>query len=159
MWAPQLSGYRIELFIDNTAVVGRIAKWSMKGQAMGSLRLLLLEAARWDLELHPFWISTHDNSLADALSRHEWKKIANIAPLLSQKYLSQTKKTMGPTSPETPQNLGTKTSQTWTDAPHGTFGGDWEHQPGRLTAQPGEATPSTAHFTQSTHHSQQLQSL
>jgi hypothetical protein len=86
-WGSRLEGCLLYLAIDNTAVVGGIAKPSIKGPAMAPLRSLLL-AARWDIELHPYWIPTTDNYLADSLSHFEWCKIANWAPQLMQASLS-----------------------------------------------------------------------
>jgi hypothetical protein len=74
LWGPQLlEGKRLYLFIDNTAVVGGLTKHSIRGEAMAPLRKLLLLAAAWDIELAPRWIPTQENTLADALSRHEWR--------------------------------------------------------------------------------------
>jgi hypothetical protein len=84
LWGPQLTGQCLHLFINNTAVVGGIAKHTMKGPAMAPLRKILLVAARWDLELAPRWIPTNENALADALSHQEWRKLAAMALQLSQ---------------------------------------------------------------------------
>jgi hypothetical protein len=85
LWGPQLlEGKRLYLFIDNTAVVGGLNKHSIRGEAMAPLRKLLLLAAARDIELVPRWIPTLENSLADALSHHEWRKIADISPMLTQ---------------------------------------------------------------------------
>jgi len=50
---------------------------------MQVLRRTLLLAADYDLELEAIWISTKDNTLADALSRLDWDRIATIAPQLT----------------------------------------------------------------------------
>ena len=49
---------------------------------MGVLRHCLLLASKWDIELRPTWIPTKENILADALSRFNQEKIADIAPQL-----------------------------------------------------------------------------
>jgi len=49
---------------------------------MDVLRRCLLLAAEFNLETEVNWISTNDNKLADALSRFEYQKIANLAPQL-----------------------------------------------------------------------------
>ena len=49
---------------------------------MTVLRRCLLLAAECDLELEATWISTKENALADALSRSDYDKIADLAPQL-----------------------------------------------------------------------------
>ena len=46
---------------------------------MDLLRRCLLLAAEYDLEIDVNWISTHENTLADALSRFDFLKRADIA--------------------------------------------------------------------------------
>jgi hypothetical protein len=118
--APFLEGRHLFLAIDNTAVIGGIAKQWIEGPAMAPLRSLLLLAARWDIELHPYWIPTADNILADsALSHFEWHKIANWAPQLMQTSLSLRNKT----SPATHNHLGMLTNLTSVTKQLTTFGG------------------------------------
>jgi len=50
---------------------------------MQVLRRCLLLASEWDLEVEALWIpSTKENALADALSRSEYNRIADLAPQL-----------------------------------------------------------------------------
>ena len=49
---------------------------------MDVLRRCLLLAAEYDLEIDVNWISTHENTLADMLSRFDVLKIADIVPQL-----------------------------------------------------------------------------
>ena len=51
---------------------------------MDVLRRCLLLAASLDLEIESQWIPTHENELADALSRFDFEKITNIAPQLTK---------------------------------------------------------------------------
>jgi hypothetical protein len=81
LWAPILAGREHYLYCDNSGIISGILKKSIKGPAMAALRSLLLEAARWDLERTLIWIPTYENILADALSRHEWDNITNLAPV------------------------------------------------------------------------------
>jgi len=46
---------------------------------MQVLRRCLLLATEYDLDLQARWISTKENALADALSRFEYQKVADIA--------------------------------------------------------------------------------
>jgi hypothetical protein len=85
LWGPHLpEDKRLCLFIDNTAVVCGLTKHSIRGEAMAPLRKLLLLAAAWDIEVVPRWIPTLENTLADTLSRHEWREIAEISPMSTQ---------------------------------------------------------------------------
>jgi len=49
---------------------------------MNVLRRCLLLATEYDLEIDARWIPTGDNMLADALSRFDYNRIANLAPQL-----------------------------------------------------------------------------
>jgi len=49
---------------------------------MHVLRPCLLLATEYDLELEAQWVSTKENTLADALSRLEYNRIADLAPQL-----------------------------------------------------------------------------
>jgi hypothetical protein len=131
-----LSGGRLILHIDNTAVVGGLAKHSIKGEAMNTLRRLLVKAAAFDLELVPRWIPTAENTLADALSRREWRKIADLCPQLTQKSLRAT--------PSTHQTAGTLTSRTLTNGPPVICGGASHSPHATLMAPPVAATPDIA---------------
>ena len=81
-WARLWKGTRVNLHIDNQAVVYGIANQSMRGNTMGVLRRCLLLASKWDIELSPTWLPTKQNALADALSRLDKDRIADLAPQL-----------------------------------------------------------------------------
>jgi hypothetical protein len=134
---PQLlQGKRLYLFIDNTAVVGGLTKHSIRGEAMAPLRKLLLLAAAWDIELVPRWIPTHENTLADALSRHEWRKIADISPMLTQAAL---RAPPPKTPPATLPTAGTAICLNSADRPLATSGGALVRIPARHTTPHGAA--------------------
>jgi hypothetical protein len=146
LWGPQiLEGKRLFLFIDNTAVVGGLTKHSIRGEAMAPLRKLLLLAAALDVELVPRWIPTSENTLADALSRHEWRKIADISPMLTQAALR--------TPPQRPPSLttlptlpqaGTVTSLSSAAPPPAISGGVSVRRPVEPTTPQDAATQPTA---------------
>jgi hypothetical protein len=92
-WSPALAGRTIYIASDNTNVVSGLFKQTVRGNAMAPLCTLLLHAARWDIEIIPYWIPSATNVLADALSRHEWDTIANLAPKLSQASLTMKRNT------------------------------------------------------------------
>ena len=81
-WGRQWKGKRLIIHTDNRAVAHALANRSIRGAPMQVLRRTLLLAADYDLELEAIWISTKDNTLADALSRMDWDRIANLAPQL-----------------------------------------------------------------------------
>jgi hypothetical protein len=136
LWAAPgpLSGCRLILHIDNTAVVGGLTKRSIKGEAMNTLRSLLVTAAAHDLELVPRWIPSSENSLADALSRREWRKIADLCPQLTRHAL---------TSSIHPK-AGMQMSKISNGALPATYGGASLDQPAPPTLPHAAATPTTA---------------
>ena len=60
---------------------------------MDVLRYCLLLAAEYDLGIEVNWISTHGNTLANALSRFDFLKISVIAPQLV--YLTSSLRDLG----------------------------------------------------------------
>jgi hypothetical protein len=146
LWGPQfLEGKRLFLFIDNTAVVGGLTKHSIRGQAMAPLRKLLLLAAALDIELVPRWIPTAENTLADALSRHEWRKIADISPMLTQAALrTRTPSQPPPSSLPTLPPAGTAISLSSAGRQPVISGGASVRTPARPTTLPDGATLPTA---------------
>lgn len=81
-WGRNWRGMKVVMHIDNRAVVHGIANRTIRGATMNVLRRCLLIAAEHDLEIETQWISTKDNALADALSRFDFDRIANLAPQL-----------------------------------------------------------------------------
>jgi hypothetical protein len=142
LWGPRfLEGKRFFLFIDNTAVFGGLTKHSIRGEAMAPLRKLLLLAAALDIELVPRWIPTAENTLADALSRHEWRKIADISPMLTQAALRTRTLSSLPTLPP----AGTATSLSSVGRQPVTSGGALAKILARPTIPRGAATQPTSH--------------
>lgn len=82
-WRSKLAGARVFLYCDNEAVVAGITHSSIRGQAMAPLRDIVLTCALHDILLHPRWLSTKDNYLADDLSRRRLQHIANMFPQLN----------------------------------------------------------------------------
>ena len=81
-WGREWKGKALIMHVDNRAVVHALANKTIRGASMQVLRRCLLLATEYDLDLHARWISTKDNALADALSRFEYQKVADIAPQL-----------------------------------------------------------------------------
>ena len=78
LWHREWINGSIDVACDNTAVVGGINKRSIVGPAIRPLRAILLIAAVFDIEIKAHWIPTEENVIADAASRHDFKKLANL---------------------------------------------------------------------------------
>ena len=76
-------GKRVVIHTDNRVVSYGLANGTIRGASMEVLRRCLLLAAEYDLDLQPEWISTTNNSLADALSRLDYIRVTNLAPQLA----------------------------------------------------------------------------
>lgn len=81
-WGHAWYGKKVVIHIDNRAVAYGLANGTMRGTSMEALRGCWLLATEYDLEIEPLWISTKDNNLADALSRLDIRRIADLAPQL-----------------------------------------------------------------------------
>jgi len=78
LWADEWIGCRVILMCDNSAVVDAINKKSMRGITITILQFILLIAAIRDIELHSEWLSSEDNAIADALSRHQFDRLTSL---------------------------------------------------------------------------------
>lgn len=79
-WGQLWAGKAVHIMSDNAVVVNAINSRTVHGQAIDPLQLLFLTAALYDIEISSDWLSSADNWIADALSRFELQKIANIFP-------------------------------------------------------------------------------
>ena len=79
-WLPLCKGSHLVLHCDNFPVAKGVKKTSIRGQAMHSLRAIVMLAAVHDIEIESIWISTKQNAVADLLSRGMIQKIANVYP-------------------------------------------------------------------------------
>ena len=79
-WGKRWRGCSVSIHTDYCAVGYGITNRTICEGSMDVLRCCLLLAAEYDLEIDVNWISTHENTLADALSRFDFLKIADIAP-------------------------------------------------------------------------------
>jgi hypothetical protein len=83
-WGATLRGHAVCIYTDSTTVLSGIRRGFLHGPPMVPLRQLLLEAARFDINLTCEWIPGRENCLADALSRADESFIANFYPILLQ---------------------------------------------------------------------------
>ena len=81
-WGKSWHGAKVIMHIDNRAVAYVITNQTIRSATISVLRRCLLLATKYDLEIETQWIPIKDNSLADALSRFDFDKIANLAPQL-----------------------------------------------------------------------------
>ena len=81
-WLHTFRGAHILLHCDNFAVVAGLTKRSINGAAMAPLREICMLLATNDISLSVKWIPTKSNTLADMLSRGQYRKIADLYPQL-----------------------------------------------------------------------------
>jgi hypothetical protein len=82
LWLPTFAGRQLHVHCDNEAVVAFLRKQTIKGNAIAPLRKIAMLAALHDIQLTLHWIATAENALADALSRWDWTRIADLCPHL-----------------------------------------------------------------------------
>jgi len=80
LWSSRWTGFKVVIFVDNTNIFHGITKGSSRGAPNNVIRELHLLAAKLDILMETRWLSTHDNTLADLLSRFESRQIANLCP-------------------------------------------------------------------------------
>ena len=68
----------VTFMCDNSAIVEALNKTTIRGDAIEPLQLIFLAAALFDIEVRSCWLSSEDNWIADALSRFNLKKLANL---------------------------------------------------------------------------------
>ena len=78
LWHKEWIHGSVDVACDNTAVVNGINNRSIRGPSIRPLRTLLLIAAVLDIEIKAHWIPTKENIVADAASRHDFRKLANL---------------------------------------------------------------------------------
>ena len=78
LWHKEWVHGSLTIVSDNTAVVDGLNKKSIKGAPLQPLRTILLMAAVFDIEIKARWIPSEENVVADAASRHDFKKLLNL---------------------------------------------------------------------------------
>ena len=78
LWHSAFAGGTVRLACDNSAVVDAINKHSIKGLSIHPLQTIFLIAAVFDINLFSFWLPSEENIVADAASRHDYKKLADM---------------------------------------------------------------------------------
>jgi hypothetical protein len=79
-WAALWQNHKLVLHTDSTTALSGFRNHVLHGPANVLLRRILLLAAAHDILIDAYWLSSMDNSLADALSRANSVAIANLCP-------------------------------------------------------------------------------
>ena|SRR5437762_8018748 len=77
-WSENWQQKKVLIFCDNQAVVSGVNKRTIRGTAIRPLQTLFLLAARRNIDVAAVWVPSQANALADALSRFDKKRIANL---------------------------------------------------------------------------------
>ena len=78
LWHSHWEHGEVLVYCDNQAVVKAINKRSIRGPTITPLQTLFLIAALFNVTISAVWIPTASNTIADALSRHDFKRLANL---------------------------------------------------------------------------------
>jgi len=79
-WGPIWASSKVMVFTDSKSSELGLIKQTLRSPANAPLRETLLLATAYDIILEPAWIQDSTNTLADALSRLDNDKIANLCP-------------------------------------------------------------------------------
>ena len=79
-WGNFWKGYNVLFKCNNEVVVSSFMSKTVKGEAINPLQLIFLAAALLDIEVQSEWLSSKENWTADALSRFQIAKVANLFP-------------------------------------------------------------------------------
>ena len=80
IWKDRLSRCHLVVHTDNTTAFHSLQSLQLRGASNKPLRRCLHLAATADITIKPVWLSSADNALADALSRHNCTTVTNICP-------------------------------------------------------------------------------
>lgn len=80
LWAESWTRQRVIIYTDSSTAESGLLNNTLIGQPNAPLRELLLLASKYDIVIEARWIRSEDNGLADALSRFDDRKVANLCP-------------------------------------------------------------------------------
>ena len=78
LWHKEWPYGSVNIASDNSIVVTDINKKSIRGLAIRLLHTILLIGTVFDIEIKAHWISMKENIIADAASRYDFKKLADL---------------------------------------------------------------------------------
>lgn len=79
-WGKHWKGQHFKIMCDNEILVVSINNQFIRSAAIDPLQLIFLATELEDIEICSKWLSSEENWIADALSRFQLDKIANIFP-------------------------------------------------------------------------------
>ena len=71
-------GGLVRVACDNSSVVDAINNRSIRGLAIVPWQRILLISAVYDIHIMPFWVPSEENMVADAASRFDCSRIADL---------------------------------------------------------------------------------
>jgi hypothetical protein len=83
-WGHTWRRCTVHFSTDSTTVFSALQSGRVKGDSAAPLREIFRLASQWDIVLSAFWLSSEANGLADAISRRDDRKVANLCPQLQE---------------------------------------------------------------------------
>lgn len=97
LWIDKLKNKRVKIYCDNKSVVDMLNNNSSKCKiCMILIRMLVLASLQANCRIFGAWISTHQNTLADSLSRNDYSTFWKLAPKNTQKAKRKVPKCLWP---------------------------------------------------------------
>jgi hypothetical protein len=85
LWSCQLANKRILFHIDNVATVQVVNSATSKSpRVMNIVRKLVLTTLQHNITIHAQYIPSKSNSIADSISRSQWRRFRQLAPNADQ---------------------------------------------------------------------------
>jgi hypothetical protein len=84
LWHEEWQGATVCLVCDNAGVADAINKHSIRGPVILPLQRLFLIATVFDIQIVPFWVPSEENVVADAASRYDHERLANLGLQVSK---------------------------------------------------------------------------
>src|SRR2546423_11733375 len=78
IWHEHWHHGAVDIACDSWGIVNGVNNRTIDGAPIRPLRVLLLIAAHYDINIKAHWIPTEENVIADAASRHDFKKLADL---------------------------------------------------------------------------------
>ena len=86
-WSNKLVNVRVIIFCNNQAVISMVNNLTSKcQQCMKLIRMLVLDNLKMDRRVFVKFVQSQSNILADALSRLQYKRFWENAPVTMRKY-------------------------------------------------------------------------
>ncbi len=84
-WGERWRGCHVVFHVDNSAVVDAINNRTIRSSpTMSLMRHIVMIAACLDMSFSSSWLPSHENAIADAASRYQYKQLFTLAPSLNR---------------------------------------------------------------------------